>query len=291
MSDLVTSGRRDLENSMLDRVLQEGIGRSDVSMTELVLDPLLHSVKAPADWKKAALIAAHQLAITTNMIKQMMKEGGDFIPRKLVELPLAYISETPIELARRTIEQDCTSREAWQLMRALAVNNSDSLLFLAKKEHSKKMREMLRDCRGAEMVRKSLINMKGVEVVVVKPGEANSPRSPTSSPDDAMDLTEELQANRAKNARQARRQWRAANKRQDLLNQKMEKLKKRKEEKSRAFLERRRSKVSSQTEKKDNVENLVAKMLIKAEEELNAAVVTGGGDTLAPLNLLLTTSS
>ena len=221
----------------------------------------------------------------------MMKEGGNFIPRKLVELPLAYISETPLELARRTIEQDCTSNEAWQLMRALAVNNTDSLLFLAKKEHSKKMREMLIDCRGAEIVRKSMINMKGVEVVVVKPGEDSAPRSPTSNPDEAVDLTEELQANRAKNARQARRQWRAANKRQTLINQKMEKLKKRKEEKARAFQERRRNKTPSKTEKKDNVENLVAKMLIKAREELNVAVVTGGGDTLAPLNLPLTTSN
>ena len=212
--------RSEMEDKVLGRVLREGLGLSDISASELVLDPLLHTVRAPADWRKAAMIAAHQLAMTTNMIKQMMKEGGEFIPRKVVELPLAYIQETPIEMARRAIEQDCTSREVWQLMRVLAVNNSDALLFVAKKEHSKEVKEMILESRGAEAARKNTMMMKGPEVVVVKAGTDQVETNPRSSPDEtAIDLTEELLARRERNKRQARRQWRAANKRQTLLEQ------------------------------------------------------------------------
>ena len=184
-----------MNNQVKDRILREGLGMSSsANHFSLLLNPLLGR---DMDWKACALVAAHQLAVTNNMLDQVVKEYGEYVPRQAVEFPTSFTRETPAEVARRALGQGTTSPEMWQLMQALAVKYGDTYIFSSKEYYDKKTQEMIVETRGAEANRKKFL--QSTEVVTVSPKGNRVILTPRKAePGQAVDMAQLAEDTRTK---------------------------------------------------------------------------------------------
>ena len=157
-------------DTMKTRLWQAALGRSSTPLS-LRISPGSKTDSSDSDWAICALVAGHQLAMVTNLIKQLTRMEGDHVPKELLEMQLAYIQETPVDIASRALDCNMTTEETWQLMMILAVENSERNIFQLRGFHSNKIREMIRETKGGEKVRKE--HMRGPEIVLSIPNKGN----------------------------------------------------------------------------------------------------------------------